>query len=63
MHLGMESVAASLSSKQVPTSKWLHIIMNHFLLVSSFENEDLRYKSEYANRVFVVLGLVTLVAM
>jgi hypothetical protein len=36
VNLGMESVAASLSTTQVPTSKWLHIIMNHFLLVSSW---------------------------
>ncbi|CAB4009329.1 SMC5-SMC6 complex localization factor 1-like [Paramuricea clavata] len=39
VNLGMESVTSSLSSNQVPTSKWLHIIMNHFLLNAASEQQ------------------------
>ena len=34
VNLGVEALNSSVSRDQAPTSKWLHIIMSRFLLVS-----------------------------
>ncbi|XP_028396423.1 uncharacterized protein LOC114520372 [Dendronephthya gigantea] len=40
--LGMESVASCLSSYQAPTSKWLHIIIEQFLLNAPTQHQALQ---------------------